>query len=187
MIIALSGPSGIGKGYIKEALKKVCSDIQEIIWYTTRDLRPDELMNSNRKHISETEFEEMQANNELALTQGMFGHRYTIRKQDLLPRSGIILTEIHPYVIKEARDINPDIITFGLVTDDYELLRDRLANRRKTESSDEIEKRVLSAKTEIEAIRKNLEFYNEIISVARDNEHLIAKIAQEMFAKYYKE
>lgn len=184
MIIVLSGPSGIGKGYIKESIKKKYPYIEELVWCTTRNLRPNELTNSNRKHISEEEFEEMVKKGEMALAQGMFGHRYAIRKQDLLPREGVFLTEIHPFVIAEAKDINPHIISIGLVTDDYDLLRERLVNRRKTESLDEVERRIQSAKDEVSAIRNKIQFYDNLITIKRDNEDQIATIAQELFAKY---
>lgn len=188
MIIALSGPSGIGKGFVKDSLREIYPSIEEIVWYTTRELRPNELApNSNRQHISEETLAKMSEDGELALIQGMFGHRYAVKKQDLVNETGVFLTEIHPYVIKEAKEINPNIISIGLVTDDFDLLKERLVYRRKTESIDEIDKRIQSAKAEVGAIRNNLDYYNEIIEIARDNEHLIANIAQKMFAEYKKE
>jgi len=184
MIIVLSGPSGIGKGYIKDSLKEKYPYIEELVWYTTRNLRPNELINSNRKHISEEEFEEMVKKDEMVLAQGMFGHQYAVRKQDLLPREGVFLTEVHPFVIEEAKSINPHIITIGLVTDDYNLLRERLVDRRKTESLDEVERRIQSAKDEVSAIRDKIRFYDSLITIRRDNEDQIATIAQELFARY---
>ena len=121
---------------------------------------------------------------EMVLVQCIFGYRYAVRKQDLLPHVGIFLTEIHPFVIAEAKDINPHIISIGLVTDDYDLLRERLANRRKTESIEEIEYRIRSAKDEVSAIRDKIRFYDSLITIKRDNEDQITTIAQELFAKY---
>ncbi len=187
MIIALSGPSGIGKGYIKETLKETYPDIKELVWYTTRTLRPNELNNSNRKHISEEELKDMVDAGEMALVQGMFGHRYAVKKQDLLQEDGVILTEVHPYVIKEAKMINPKLISVGLVTDDFELLRERLSNRRKTESPDEIDRRIREAEDEVSAIRRNLQFYDTLIEITSKNETQIAEIARNMFAEYKKE
>lgn len=184
MIIVLSGPSGIGKGYIKESLKRKYPYIEELVWYTTRDLRPNELTNSNRKQLPEEEFEKMAKKGEMALIQGIFGHRYAIRKQDLLPREGVFLTEIHPFVIEEAKNINPDIITIGLVTDDYDLLRERMVDRRKTESTDEVKHRIQAAKDEVNAIREKAQFYDSLITIKRDNEGQIAAMAQELFLKY---
>lgn len=184
MIIVLSGPSGIGKGYIKESLKEKYPNIEELVWYTTRNLRPNELTNSNRKHLSEEEFKKMAEEGEMALVQGIFGHRYAVRKQDLLPREGVFLTEIHPFVIEEAKIINPNIIAIGLVTDDYALLRERMINRRKTESLDEVERRIQAAKDEVNAIRDKAQFYDSFITIKRDNESQIATMAQELFSKY---
>lgn len=184
MIIVLSGPSGIGKGYIKESLRGKYPYIEELVWYTTRDLRPNELTNSNRKHLSEKEFEKMMEKGEMALVQGIFGHRYAVRRQDLLPCEGVFLTEIHPFAIEEAKIINPNIITIGLVTDDYDLLRERMVDRRKTESLDEVERRIQAAKDEVNAIRDKAQFYDSFITIKRDNESQIATIAQELFSKY---
>lgn len=184
MIIVLSGPSGIGKGYIKEFLKKKYSYIEELVWCTTRNLRPNELINSNRKHVSKEEFEKMIERNEIVLVQNVFGHQYAIRKQDFLSNEGIFLTEIHPFVIEKAKNINPHIITIGLVTDDYDLLRERLVDRRKTESLDEVKCRTQLAEDEVNVIRKKIRFYDSIITVRRDNENEIAKIAEELFVKY---
>ena len=184
MIIVLSGPSGIGKGYIKESLKEKYPNIEELVWYTTRNLRPNELTNSNRKHLSEEEFKKMAEEGEMALVQGIFGHRYAVRKQDLLPREGVFLTEIHPFVIEEAKIINPNIIAIGLVTDDYALLRERMTNRRKTESLDEVERRIQAAKDEVNAIRDKAQFYDSFITIKRDNESQIATMAQELLSKY---
>ena len=183
MIIALSGPSGIGKGYAKEAIKKIYPDVQEVVWYTTRELRKSEQHNSNRKHISEPELEKLETKGEVALVQGIFGNRYAVKKQDLLEKEGIFLTEIHPYVVVEAKSINPNIVMIGLVTEDISLLEERLTSRRKTETPEEIKKRIALAKAELKAIQDNLAYYDEIISIARDNEHLIAQTAQNMFLK----
>lgn len=126
----------------------------------------------------------MTKKSEMALIQGVYGHRYAIKKQDLLPREGIFLTEIHPFVIAEAKGINPHIISIGLVTDDYDLLRERLVNRRRTESQEEVGHRIQSARDEVNAIYNNVQFYDDLITIKRDNEDQIATIAQGLFAKY---
>ena len=184
MIIALSGPSGIGKGYIKEALMETYPEIQEIVWYTTRELRPSEIDKSNRAHVSEEEFDSMAKSGELALIQTHFGHRYAVKKDDLLDSTGVFLTELQPNNIEGAKAINPNIILIGLITDDIGLLRERLTNRRKTESEAEIATRIASAEKEIEVIR-NSEDYDDYIVISRENEPLVREIALGIFANYY--
>lgn len=184
MIIALSGPSGIGKGYFKEAVLSKYPSIQELIWYTTRALRPNE---HNRKSISESEFNTLLDAGKLVLPQGMFGHRYGIALDDLSRESGDWLTEIHPYVVAEAKRINPHIITIGMMTEDIGLLRERLSVRRKTEDPAEIETRLSVAEREMSAIKSNPELFDEIIVITRENEPSVAEMAQKIFEKYQKE
>ena len=177
MIFALSGPSGIGKGFAKEAILEQNPEIKEAVWYTTRELRPGE---KNRKSLPGIEFTALHHNEKLVLVQELFGHRYGILKS-FLTTGGDILTEIHPFVAGEAKKINPDIVLIGMVTDDIDLLRERLAQKRKTESPEEIEKRVAAAKREIEAIRENYQLFDTIIAISRETEGSVGEMAQSLF------
>lgn len=180
MIFALSGPSGIGKGFAKEAILKKNPNVKEAIWYTTRDLRPGE---KNRESISEIEFTVMQNSEKLALVQELFEHRYGILKESLLS-SDDLLTEIHPFIVDEAKNINPNIILVGMVTDDTELLFERLSQKRKTETPKEIAKRVAAAEREIEAIRKNYKLFDAIIFVSKESESAVGRTAQILYQTF---
>ena len=184
MIIALSGPSGIGKGYAKEAIKELYPNTKELLWYTTRALRPNEVngISKNRAHIDIEDFEKQR--NNFALIQEIFNNKYAVKKSDLLESEEVILTEIHPYVVGEAKNINPRIVTIGLITDDFDLLAERLAIRRKTESEDEIRERVKEAVKEVKAVKKNCALYDEIVTINRENEEKVKAIMQEIFEKY---
>lgn len=184
MIIALSGPSGIGKGFMKESILANRPDISELVWYTTRALRPNE---ANRKSISEDEFAQLVAAGKLALVQGMFGHRYGIAIDELCGKTGVCLTEIHPFAVAEARQINPKIKMVGLITEDLTLLRERLLLKRKTEDPEEVELRLKAAVDEMKAIKANSSMFERIVSVSRENESQISDIAQEIVMDFMKE
>lgn len=184
MIIALSGPSGIGKGYFKESVLLKHPEVKELIWYTTRTLRPNE---KNRKSVSDAEFDELLKSEKMVLVQEMFGHRYGVHLDDLIKESGIWLTEVHPYVVMEAKRINPQIVTIGMLTEDLGLLRERLVVKRKTEKPDEIEIRLSIAKSEMNAIKENSALYDKILVITRENEHLVANMAQELFRHFVEE
>lgn len=169
MIISFSGPSGIGKGFIRERLLQLYPDIQELVWYTTRTLRPNE-QGSNRIQVSLSQFNESVELGRLALVQDLFGHRYGLKKEDLVASSGIRLTELHPANLVEALKINPAIFAIGLVTSNLSLLRKRLAVVRKTESEAEIEKRVTKAKSEIETILQHRSLYASVIEITEAEE-----------------
>lgn len=169
MIISLSGPSGIGKGFIKEQLLQLYPNIQELVWCTTRDLRPNE-QGGNRFHISLSEFNQLVELGKLVLVQDLFGHRYGLRKEDLETSSDIKLTELHPANLVEALRINPSIFAIGLVTSDLSLLRKRLAVVRKSESEAEIEKRIMKAKSEIETILGHRSLHASVIEITEAEE-----------------
>lgn len=42
MLITLTGPSGIGKGFVAEYLLARFPGVEELVWTTTRPLRPTE-------------------------------------------------------------------------------------------------------------------------------------------------
>ncbi len=172
MIISLSGPSGIGKGFVKERLLQLYPHIQELAWFTTRPLRPNE-RGGNRVHVSLQEFNQLVEFGELVLVQDLFSHRYGLRKEDLLSNSDIKLTELHPDNLMEALKINPTIFAIGLVTFDLSLLRKRLSVIRKTESPAEIEKRIAMATGEIETILRHRSLFASVIEITEVKENLV--------------
>jgi len=179
MIISLSGPSGIGKGFTKEGILKLHPDIEDLAWFTTRLLRPNEQKGGNRIHVSLSEFDELEESGELVLIQDLYGHRYGVKKEDLLPCPNIKLTELHPNILKEALDINPEILAIGFVTFDFLLLHKRLSVVRKTESAEEIEQRVVIAKSEIDAILQQEALFTSVIEVTEATE---ASVLEQVFA-----
>ncbi len=168
MIIALSGPSGIGKGFIKEQLLQVYPFIEELIWLTTRPFRPNE-QHSNRIHVSLPIFNQCVESGELVLTQKIYGHHYGL-KEDLLPSSRVRLTELHPDNLEKAFKINPTILAIGFVTFDFALLHKRLSILRNTESVAEIEQRIAVAKIEIETILRQRSLFASVIEVSEASE-----------------
>lgn len=169
MIIALSGPSGIGKGFVKERLLRAYPCIKELAWFTTRPLRPCE-QNGNRIWVSLSEFNSMVESRKLILAQDLYGHRYGLKKEDLLPNTLVRLTELHPDNIEGALKVNPAILAIGLVTLDLSLLRERLLALRNTESVTEVEKRIARAKIEIETIQRQRSLFAAVIEITRTSE-----------------
>lgn len=187
MIIALTGPSGIGKGFIKEKLLQVYPFMEELTWFTTRGPRPNE-QKSNRIFVSKEEFEVLVVSNDLVLVQNdLFGYSYGIKKKDLLSSSCIKLTEIHVDNIKRALEINPTILVIGLITHDFSIIRNRLSVIRKTEDLIEIEKRMISAKVEVETILSNKDLFASIIEIDKASEEMIFKQVISVITTNFKE
>jgi len=83
MIISFSGPSGIGKGFVKEHLLRIYPHIGELVWFTTRFPRSNEKQ-GNRIHISSSEFNKLSEVGDLVLVQHLYGHRYGLKRESLL-------------------------------------------------------------------------------------------------------
>ncbi len=175
MIISFSGPSGIGKGFIKERLLQLYPQIRELAWFTTRPLRSNEQRGGNRIYVSLPEFNWLTEQNELVLVQDLFGHRYGLRKEDLLQSSDIKLTEVNPDNVLEAFSINPEIFAIGFVTRDLALLHRRLSILRKTESLAEIGERVTRAISEMDTILRLRSLYASVIEVAEAGESTVVE------------
>jgi len=183
MIIALSGPSGSGKGYIRERLLIAFPFLEELEWFTTRQLRPDEVR-GNRISITASEFNKLADAGELVLVQDLYGYRYGLHRKDLLLSPRIRLTELHPDNVAEALKINPAIIAVAFVTSDLSLLRKRLSTLRNTESVVEIEKRVVAAETEIETILRYKELFVSVIEVSEVSETSIFEQVLAVLSPY---
>ncbi len=173
MIVALCGPSGIGKGYVKERILQIYPFIQELTWFTTRSLRPNEKRDGNRIPVSVSEFNRMAEIGELVLVQELFGHLYGLREEDLFPTRDVKLTELHPKNVSEALKVNPAIIVIGFVTPDLSLLYKRLAVVRKTESAEEIDKRVAMAEDEIRIMLQQRSLFTSVVEVVEAREHVV--------------
>lgn len=172
MIISLTGPSGIGKGFVKERLLRIYPCIEELAWFTTRPLRPNE-QHGNRVHVSFSEFNGFVESGELVLVQNLYGHRYGLKREDLLPNLSVRLTEFHPNNLEEAFLINSTILAIGFVTFDLSLLYERLAISRRTESAAEIEQRIAVAEDEIKTVLRHKSLFQSVIEVTKASEAVV--------------
>jgi len=186
MIISFSGPSGIGKGFIKERLLCLYPHVKELSWITTRFLRSNE-NHGNRIHVSSAKFDQLVILDKIVLMQSLYGHRYGLMRDDL-SQSGIIkLTELHPSNLREAFKINPEIIAIGFITPNLSFLYDRLSIIRKTESLSEIKKRIEAAKIEIKTILDERVLFTSIIEVTKVSENSIFEQVFTILNPYLKE
>lgn len=166
MLIAVSGPSAIGKGYIKDRLIERYSTLRELPWLTTRPLRSGETPGQNRIHVTQARFDELVALGECVLVQQLYGHSYGLQRQYLQPSAEMRLTEIHPENVGAAIQLYPAIVIVGLITDDYGLLEERLEAR--LEGPEVAKLRLAAAKEEIEAIKRQSNLFRLVVTVSRE-------------------
>ena len=164
MLIALSGPSGIGKGFIKNRLMVECPGLIELPWLTTRSPRPDESSIGNRIFVDDVRFDEL----DCVLIQSLYGNRYGLERRHLLPQRARRLTEIHPENVVSTLEIAPAAILIGLITSDSELLAERMSGR--SEESSSIKTRLDAACSEMALIESQRELFHAIVEISRDME-----------------
>ncbi|MCL5411417.1 MAG: hypothetical protein M1150_01585 [Patescibacteria group bacterium] len=174
MLISITGPSGIGKGYLMEKVQKIFPFVQELTWWTTRPLRWGEYQRSNRKSVSKEEFRSLEAVGELILVQNLYGYHYGVRSCDLsLCQEKVYWTELQIDNLLKAFKLNLPIISLALIPFEVSFLRRRLEVHRKTETPGEIEQRLALAEKEIEKIKANRTLFSAIIEVTAETEDLV--------------
>jgi guanylate kinase len=173
MLIALVGPSGIGKGYVRERIFDVHPHVQEFTWLTTRDLRQSEKdARSNRRSISIERFEHLERMHQLVLVQRIHGNAYALERSSLDRAINTnILTELHIENVPRVRALGIPVFALALVPGSLSFLRRRLSTYRGTETNDQIDERMLSATTVIEQIRACTQLFEYVITVTEQNQH----------------
>lgn len=173
LIIGLSGPSAVGKGYCKEEIKKHFPDIfVEPIVATTRPRRPND--GADRlSGISLETFSELEDKGEIIFSHQPFGKDgdwYGFLSSNIDSNSKNILTEVHPdNIIPFKKRYSHRVNLIGLVAG-KEYLEENI-RRRSTETEDQIQIRLQSSVAEAEVLRnyKGLGLIDFLIEVSNQN------------------
>lgn len=155
-IIALTGPSGVGKNHTKQKIKEMWPDLVELEVLTTRPARPGE--GPDRKAgIDTEEFLSRVKTGEIFAAHQPFGvgtRWYGFSKkqiQDDLSKNKTTLTEVHVDNVEIfKKEYGQKVFVIGLVAD-REYLEHNL-NTRKTEQSEEKNNRLTAAQKECKKI-----------------------------------
>ncbi|HVN68877.1 MAG TPA: guanylate kinase [Candidatus Binatia bacterium] len=156
LLFVVSGPSGAGKDTLVEALRERRPTLRYSISATTRDPRPDERDEEHYFFVSPAEFEGMLAKGALLEWREYGGNRYGTPR-DYVERS---LHEGYDVIMKPevngalaVKAAYPDAVLIFLVPDRFSNLRERLLARR-TETNEEIARRLEIAQQEMKFIRR---------------------------------
>lgn len=155
MLIVIAGPSGVGKGTVKNELLKRNKNLIESISVTTRKPRPNEVEGISYYFKSEKEFDEMIMENKFLEYCGVYERKYgTMREfvEEKLEEGKDVLLEIDVQGALKVRGTKSDSILIMLVPPSLPELVSRL-QKRNTETDEEIRKRFSKAKIEMEQFR----------------------------------
>ena len=155
-LLVLSGPSGVGKGTVCEALMKHRKDIKYSISATTRKKRPLEKNGENYYFMSQEEFKESLENKEFLEYAQVHGNYYGTPKRfvtESVDSGDIVILEIDVQGALQVKENCPEAVYIFLLPPDLQELRNRI-EKRSTEDEDTINLRMNNAQTELTFIDK---------------------------------
>ena len=159
-LFILSGPSGVGKGTVREKiLENPNINLVYSISMTTRSPREGEVDGVHYYFVSNEYFEKAIENNELLEYAKFVGNYYGTPKKMIekqLSEGKNVLLEIEVQGAKQVMKKCPEAVTIFMVPPSFEELEKRIRGRR-SEPEDIVQQRLSKAKSEM-ALRKNYKY-----------------------------
>lgn len=152
ILFILSGPSGVGKGTVRQRLFELETDLQYSVSATTRQKRPNEIEGKDYFFKSETEFKEMIKQDKLLEYAQYVNNYYGTPKayvEDQLEKGNDVFLEIEVQGALQVKENFPDGVFIFLFPPSLEELKNRIMNRG-TETEALVLNRLKEAKKEID-------------------------------------
>ena len=177
-LLVLSGPSGVGKGTVSEALMNKNKDILFSASVTTRTPRPNEVDGDNYFFVSKEKFEEMVENDELIEHAYVHTNYYGTPKEFVfneIEKGEIVLLEIDVQGAIQIKEKYKEVVFVFLLPPTMDELKNRIV-KRGTESEEDINTRFTNAFKELDFVGKYDYFVvNDTVEDAvKDIENIIA-------------
>jgi len=154
LLVVISGPSGVGKDSVVQCLKERGFSFHFVVTATDRSPRPGEVHGLDYFFCTTVEFEQMIANGELLEHAWVYGHYKGIPKAHLRQALASGKDVVMRVDVQGARTVNglvPAAVTIFLTCESEEELVERL-RQRGTDSEEELQKRLESARQEMDRV-----------------------------------
>lgn len=154
LLLVLSGPSGVGKDTVLEAMRRAHPEIFFTVTATTRPQRPGEIDHVHYIFLTPEEFARNLAQGEFLEHAEVYGYHYGVPKSQVrraLSRGQDVLIKVDVQGAATIKELAPQGIFIFLAPPSMEELARRLRSR-KTEDIDELLRRVRTAEREMEAV-----------------------------------
>ena len=152
-LTVLSGPSGVGKSTVVQAIRRNCPQVWLSVSVTTRQPRPGEVPGREYFFVGQREFEEMAGSGQLLEWARFADNYYGTPREPVAKR----LEAGHPGLLevdvvgaRQVRLAVPDALLVFLAPPSWDELVRRLTGRE-TEPPDVIERRLEAARAELRA------------------------------------
>ena len=152
-LTVLSGPSGVGKSTVVQAIRRDCPQVWLSVSVTTRRPRPGEKHGREYYFIGEREFREMAESGQLLEWARFAGNYYGTPRAPLAERlqAGVPgLLEVDVVGARQVRQAVPEALLVFLAPPSWDELVRRLTGRE-TEPAAVIEQRLEAARAELRA------------------------------------
>jgi len=158
LLVIVSAPSGAGKTtVVRELVSRMRGQypIEQVVSYTTRDIRKGEEPGIDYHWIPQAEFQKKIQEGFFLEWSTAYGAYYGAPRSvlDEVAKGGIRILVIDREGARQVKEKAPDAITIWLTVPSLEVLRERMEMRG--DSQEQIESRLKIAKTEFEQERKN--------------------------------
>jgi guanylate kinase len=152
ILFIISGPSGVGKGTIKDAVLQKITSIKSSISATTRSPRSGETSGKDYYFVNEDLFQELIDNDELLEWANVYNHMYGTPRQfveENLARGHDVMLEIDIQGALQIKQRKPDGVFIFICPPSIKELSSRLATRA-TDTPESIKLRLAACKWEME-------------------------------------
>lgn len=154
LLVIISGPSGVGKDAALMRMRELGFPFHFVVTATDRPKRIGEIPGVDYHFLSTTEFERMINDGEFLEWANVYGQLKGIPKweiRDALASGKDVVLRIDVQGAATIRALAPDAILIFMLAKNEEELRSRLQWRR-TDSPEQIERRIETARLELEHI-----------------------------------
>ena len=154
LLIVISGPSGVGKDSILNRMRELEVPFHFVVTATDRPMREGERNGYDYHFVTTERFREMISQGELIEWARVYGHykgipAFEVRNALASGRDVVLRLDVQGAVT--VRRLAPDSVLIFVAPGSMDELRTRL-ERRRTESSAEIDRRLSVAPREMEAL-----------------------------------
>lgn len=156
LMIVISGPSGVGKDSVIQALKEHNAHLHIVVTATTREPRSGEVDGVDYFFLSKDQFAEMIEQGELleyAVVYNDFKGIPKAQVRQALESGKDVIMRVDVQGAATLREVYPQVLLIFLTVQDEEELNNRLILRKK-DKPEEIKLRIATARQELKRIKE---------------------------------